>query len=101
MEKDFKRAGDLLQDAGSLWNEKNKEYGDNYLHFGKIMSGLFPDGLTLKGNGDFGRFAIFVLIMAKASRYANNFAEGHKDSMDDLTVYSAMLSELDLKGIRD
>ncbi len=79
-----------------LFEDRSKVYGDNYVHFGKVMIGMFPDGVTLKSEADFARIGIFIQVMAKTTRYANNFARGgHEDSLDDNSVYSAMLAELD------
>jgi hypothetical protein len=86
----------MLETLGSIFASRNKEYGDDYHHFGKTMLGFFPRGVTLKTEKDFGRFALFTFAAAKLSRYAKNFAKGgHPDSLDDAAVYSQMLQELD------
>ena len=88
---------DLLHSHAELFLERNKVYGDNFIHFGKVMSGIFPRGLTLTSEEDFNRFCIFVQVISKATRYGQNMArnKGHKDSLDDTSVYAAMLSEFD------
>lgn len=92
---------DTLEAAAALYRERNKLYGDNYKRFGPIMALLFPDGLTLKTAEDFGRFGILVQVIAKQTRYAENFTRGgHEDSLDDTIVYAAMLKELDEKPAR-
>jgi hypothetical protein len=79
-----------------LYRERNKIYGDNYKRFGKVMALLFPKGLNLSSADDHNRFGIFVQIVAKVTRYAENFERGgHDDSLDDNSVYSMMLKELD------
>lgn len=88
--------GERLADLGSLFDERAAQYGDNYKHFGKIMMGLFPNGLNLTSESDFCRFGIFMLTIVKASRYAQMFYRGgHADSLDDNAVYSMMLREVD------
>jgi hypothetical protein len=57
---------------------------------------MFPEGLTLKTEEEFNRFAIFLQIIHKNSRYANSMLSGgHADSLDDITVYAQMLREFD------
>ena len=86
----------MLRDAAGIYEQRSKIYGDNYKRFGAIMEILFPNGLTLILMEDHNRLAIFVQLVAKLTRYAENFARGgHKDSLDDIAVYSQMLSELD------
>lgn len=83
-----------LRAKAALYEERNALYGDNYKKFGPIMELL---GIKeLKSASDHGRFAIFVQIVAKVTRYAENFHRGgHDDSLDDIAVYSMMLKELD------
>lgn len=91
-----KTVPEMLRDAAGIYEERNKLYGDNYKRFGPVMQLLFPDGLVLKTPEDHNRFGVFVQVVAKVTRYAENFtAGGHPDSLDDLTVYSQMLQELD------
>jgi len=86
---------ELLKKA-EIYKQRNKIYGDNYKRFGPILKLLFPDGIELKTNDDFNRFGILVQVLAKVTRYCQNFEKGgHDDSLDDLAVYSMMLKELD------
>ena len=86
---------DRLKAAAELYASKNKLYKDNYKKIGKIYCAMFPNGITLKTEDDFNRFAILIQIMNKVVRYNNNWATGHTESLDDLMVYPAMLAELD------
>ena len=91
---------EMLRNAAEIYEERNKLYGDNYKRFGPIMALLFPDGLTLETGDDHNRFGIFVQMLAKFTRYAQNFEKGgHPDSLDDLAVYSMMLQELDSEEV--
>lgn len=84
-----------LRSLGNIYDERSKVYGDNYKHFGKVMLGCFPRGITLQSEKDFTRFCIFVQKVSKLTRYAQSFAKGHPDSLDDTSVYSQMLAEVD------
>lgn len=85
-----------LNDLGSLFEERNILYKSNYLNFGKTLVGLLPDGITLKTEEDFNRFALFMQLVHKQSRYAHSILNGgHSDSLDDISVYSQMLQEYD------
>ena len=59
------------------------------------MLALFPNGVQLKTEEDFGRWGVFSTIIGKMHRYAVNFDKGHDDSLRDAIVYAAMLRELD------
>lgn len=85
-----------LAALGELYRERNALYKDNYKNFGKTLVGLFPRGLTLNTVEEFNRFAIFLQLMHKMSRYANaTQSGGHDDSLDDISVYAQMLREYD------
>ena len=86
---------DRLSELGSIYKDRNKTYGDNYKNFGKVMSGIFPNGLTVQTEDDFNRLGVFVQLIAKATRYGNAFDKRHADSLDDTSVYAQMLRELD------
>jgi len=91
-----KSVPDMLRESAGIYEQRNVLYGDNYKRFGKIMAVLFPNGIELKDEDDFNRFGIFVQVVSKITRYAENFVRGgHDDSLDDNTVYSMMLKELD------
>ena len=87
-------AAELLEIASKLYIEKNKEYGDSYLQHGRIMDELFPKGIALENSRDHARFGMLTMVVGKLTRFCNNFACGHEDSLDDLIVYAAMLREL-------
>jgi hypothetical protein len=60
------------------------------------MKALFPDPLLLTTEQDWNRLGVFVQVLSKVSRYAENFNRGgHDDSLLDMAVYAAMLRELD------
>lgn len=92
----MKTVPEMLRDAAGIYEERNKLYGMNYKRFGKIMHLLFPSGPVLVDADPHNRFGILVQIVAKITRYAENFARGgHDDSLDDMAVYAMMLKELD------
>lgn len=86
-----------LTALADLYDQRAKIYGDNYKLFGKIMVEIFQGkGVMLNTAEDFNRFAIFVQVVSKVTRYGNQFSKGgHPDSLDDGAVYSMMLRELD------
>ena len=87
--------GERLEKLADLHNYKSAEYGDLEAQHGRVMMQLFPRGIMLSTTADFARFGMLVQIVNKVSRYANNFAKGHPDSLDDLAVYAAMLRSYD------
>ena len=90
------RVDQHLLKLGNLFKRRNDDYGNSYHSFGKIMESFFPDGIKLEGEQDFGRFAILNILIGKMHRYGNNFHKnGHADSLDDISVYAAMLQDLD------
>lgn len=91
-----------IKDLAALYEQRNAVYGDDYKRHGSIMEQLFPKGIFLKSPSDFNRYAILQNMVTKLNRYAANFPEGgHVDSLDDITVYSQMLQELDRQLIED
>jgi hypothetical protein len=95
-DKMTKSVPQALNDLGALYEERNALYKDNYKNFGKTLVGLLPDGITLKTEEEFNRFAIFMQMVHKQSRYAHSILSGgHPDSLDDISVYSQMLREYD------
>lgn len=92
--KGTKSVPQRLADLGALFEERNKLYGDNYKNFGKVLVGMFPQGISLFTEQEFNRFALLVQIMHKTTRLAQGLKDGvHQDSCDDLSVYSQMLAE--------
>lgn len=90
-----KSAAEILREAAQTYEEKNREYGDNFLRVGAAMAALFPEGVTLKTEQDWNRMHIYLLAVVKMSRYAVNWGQGHQDSIRDATVYCAMLEMID------
>lgn len=90
------RVPEMLRECATVYEERNKLYGDNYKWFGKVMIGLFPNGLTINNVDDWNRLGVFVQAVSKMTRYARNFQDGgHDDSALDNSVYMQMLRELD------
>ena len=85
----------ILTGAAELFREKSEIYGYAYKRHGNIMSGFFPEGITLKTPDDFHKFHLFELDVIKSNRIATAFVNGknHKDSWEDKIVYSAMGEE--------
>jgi hypothetical protein len=85
-----------LESAANTYEERNAIYGDTYKRHGHVMSALFPDGIAVDNPHDMNRLGVLNMIVGKLTRYATNFDNGgHKDSLHDLSVYAAMLNELD------
>lgn len=90
---------DMLRQSAQTYEERNQLYGGNYKRFGPVMALLFPKGIELMSDDDHNRFGVFVQIVSKLTRYAENFrAGGHDDSLLDMTVYATMLRELDMES---
>lgn len=91
-----KSVPEMLLDSAATFEERSKVYGDNYKRFGAVMQRMFPNGLSCNSVDDFNRLGVFVQIVSKVTRYAEQFAKGgHDDSLLDLSVYATMLRELD------
>lgn len=90
-----------LREKASLFEERNKIYGDNYLRFGPIMALLLGNQtIDLANPLDMARIGVLVQIVSKVTRYCENFSRGgHPDSLDDLSVYSMMLKQIDQEGL--
>lgn len=90
------KANDYLREAAEIYEARNKVYGDNYKLVGKVMEGLFPDGVQLNSVDDYNRFHLLELAVVKLTRYCNNWDKGgHEDSLKDLSVYAMMILEVD------
>lgn len=92
-----------LRRAADLYGERRAVYGPSERRFGLLMAEMFPSGLTLHDPRDWMRMGVFVQIMNKLCRYTADFARPHADSTRDLSVYGAMLADLDaeFKGADD
>lgn len=84
-----------LHEAAAIFEERNGIYQDAYLVVGKVTAALFPNGVRLVTEEDHNRWHLLELIIVKLTRYSANWQTGHAESMEDLTVYSAMLRALD------
>lgn len=92
--------GKFLRDAANTYDERNAIYGDNYKKFGSWVQPLMS-GVRIETEADFTRLGILVHMFSKISRYVENFnSVGHRDSLLDLSVYSAMLAEIDDEMLR-
>ncbi len=92
----MKTAPQHLEAAAKTYRERNAIYGDNYKNFGNMASAIFPKGLHLESVDSWNRMGVFLQVLSKLTRYAENWEKGgHADSIHDLSVYAAMLAELD------
>lgn len=88
---------ELLQSAAKTFEERDKTYGSAYKRQGKILTAYFPDGITLKTEDEFCKFALFSMILGKANRWSTAFSNDNQqqDSLHDLAVYAVMLQEIE------
>jgi hypothetical protein len=85
-----------LRDAAELFEERNAQYGNNYMTMGEVMNAMYPDGLVIQGAEAWLRLMLQVHRVTKETRYACNFARGgHQDSLEDISVYAQMAAETD------
>jgi hypothetical protein len=86
-----------LKQLADLYAQRNAVYKDDYKRFGRIMMEVLgPNPISLESADEVNRFCLFVHILGKVCRYAQNFKQGgHDDSLDDTAVYSMMLKEVD------
>lgn len=85
-----------LRDLAKIHEDRAAIYGDNYMHVGKIMVGMFPNGVVVRTEEDFGRLHLFYHLVGKLTRYARQMpGEGHDDSLDDIAVYAMLLRQFD------
>lgn len=90
------KVSERLQELADLHEARNSNYDNAYKKHGAVMDALFPNGMILDSVEAHGRFGVLTLVVGKLVRYAGNFERsGHDDSLDDLSVYSQMLRELD------
>lgn len=92
---------EILNEAAETFKTRNAVYKNNYKHIGPVMAGYFPDGIQLLTPTDYIRFHLFMLIHVKLTRYTNNWANGHQDSLRDIAVYAAMLESIDAEELGD
>lgn len=85
---------EILADAASTFEARNAAYGNAYAGIGRVLRAMWPDGLRIQGEEEFGRLALLIMCVGKMHRYASSFATGHIDSARDAAVYAAMLEEL-------
>lgn len=96
-----KSVPEMLRESAETYEQRNLLYGDNYKKFGWVMAALFPEGMIIRSVDDWNRIGTFIQVMSKVTRYSQNFgAGGHDDSVLDISVYTAMLRELD-QEVRD
>ena len=90
------KADEILREMADLYKIKDETYGSTYHQIGEVLMLIFPDGVELRTVKDINRFHTLTMVLLKFLRYTNNFSGGgHPDSMRDMTVYCAMLEELD------
>ena len=88
--------GLYLGQLANLFEEREKDYGKNYLIAGDALKVLFTQGLNLETAEELNRFALFNQMVNKLMRYGQNIKKGgHVDSLDDLAVYAMMTKEAD------
>ena len=85
----------ILEAAAKTNRQKRLEYGDNYVKMGPVLQALFPKGLKISSARDWNRLHLLIMIAVKLSRYSENWAKGHQDSLRDAAVYTAMLESFD------
>jgi hypothetical protein len=86
---------DQLREAARLNEERDNIYKDNHERTGAMLQALFPKGVVLRSETDHKRFALLVLMAVKLSRYCVAWNDPDPDHMPDLTVYSAMMENID------
>lgn len=93
---------DFLEEIAGIWRERQRQYGSNYRHVGRLMTGLLPDGLVVEPDDEetWNRLHLIFHMISKLTRYAQNLKRGgHRDSLDDLAVYAMIARECDELGI--
>lgn len=87
-----------LEAAIETARARSEVYGENYKTHGFVMEAMFPLGVRLVTASDHQRFGVITQLVAKLTRYANQFENGgHVDSAHDMITYSAILEELTKK----
>ena len=76
-----------------------KRDANGHKHYGEVMMGLFPDGVTLGSAKDFNHMYLFANMLSKLSDYAARLKKGGAGgSLDSLSIYAQMAAELDEVG---
>lgn len=88
-----KTVPEIMRDGAATYEARQKVYGDNYKNYGKVMMGLFPNGLTIDSEEAWIHLGSIHNCVTKLGRYCADIKKGHKDSAHDLSVYAAMLEE--------
>lgn len=78
---------DLGLSIGKLVQEKNKAYGDSYLHSGKILSILFPDGVKPE---QYTELLAICRVVDKLFRLANDPNYGGESPWGDICGYALL-----------
>lgn len=86
---------ELLHRMADLYKERNAVYKDNYKKVGAVMAAMFPQGKFLLSPDDYNKWHLFELAIVKLTRYANQYENGHADSLEDMIVYLAMVASID------
>lgn len=92
---------DLLQESVKTFRQRGEIYGNDYERFGRIMKAVFPGGFYFNAAAvdiekTWTRMNYLIMIVNKIARYAENFDKGgHDDSLNDISVYAAMLRHID------
>jgi hypothetical protein len=93
---DKPNASQYLNEGAEIYKKQGALYGNNYQTFGSVFMALFPEGIKVDNAADASRLGVLIQITNKLTRYAKNFNRGgHHDSLIDMSVYSAMLAEID------
>jgi hypothetical protein len=86
---------EIMREGADTYEQRNALWGDNYKEAGAVMMALLPRGIELRTADDWNRFGLFMHVMNKVTRYAQNLdSGGNLDSAHDLMVYAAMLEEM-------
>lgn len=72
------------------------QYGEVSKIKGDVLSSLFPNGSHLESSDQYSRFAMVDMIVNNLIGYCNNFDHGgHEDCLNQISICSQMLNELD------
>lgn len=85
-------APEILRGASATYEERNKQYGDNFRNVAPVMQVLFPRGIPAELLHS-SKWHLFELKIVKLTRFANSGLT-HLDSIHDDMVYSAMIESI-------